>query len=253
MSQTAGFLRLPSDHRLHGSNPQPCGFLTPISPLILYLLAAPGPTRRPVPPQKEPAFLTRRHLQIPWDSGLCLPPSIASQQRRRRERLTPQRWGPAARPSLLQPAKSESPGGWGGGWRGAERARSASHSPRCGDSTVAFQRAPLSSPPPTGTPPPAAPFPPPQASRAGPEDLPGSAREGCLWASLLPTTLGGSPVPAQLLPPLRAVPRAIRCGRRNTWLVWQVKVFPTTDGPEGEAVPSRKPPFPGDQPSPGRT
>lgn len=111
MSQTAGFLRLPSDHRLHSSNLQPCGFLTPISPLILYLLAAPGPTRMPVPPQKEPAFLTRRHLQIPWDSGLRLPPSIASQQRRRRERLTPPRWGPAARPSLLQPAKSESPGG----------------------------------------------------------------------------------------------------------------------------------------------
>lgn len=194
MSQTAGFLRLPSDHHLHSSNPQPCGFLTPISPLILYLLAAPGPTRVPVPPQKEPAFLTRRHLQIPWNSGLCLPPSIASHQRRRRERLTPQRWGPAARPSLQQPAKSESP-------RGGEEAGEALNAPAPPPTPRAVGTAPwrfnarlylvLHLP---GRPLPLRPSPHRRPPGRGPRICQARlGRGGWLWAPLLPTTLGGPP------------------------------------------------------------
>lgn len=227
------------------------------APLILQLLTAPSPTRVPVPPQKEPSFLTRRHLQIPWDSGLCLPPSIASHQRRTRERLTPQRWGPRR----VLPYRSQQSRRVAGG---GEEAGKALDSPAPPPTPSAVGTAPrrfntrlylvlhllgrplLLRPSPHHRPP-----------GRGPRVCGARLGRG-LGVMAVDAAPGryteGSSAPTQLPLFPRAAPRAVRFGHSNTCLLWQVKLFPTTDGPEEEAaLPENLLPRPGDQPSPGRT
>ena len=130
---------------------------------------------------------------------------------------------------------------WGGGWRGARSARSASHSRRRDYSRAAFQGASLSSPPPTRTPhpQPRAPLPHRAPSRAG------------LATPPRPST---SPPPGRApAQPHRAVPfqrlRGKAHGVRSTWPRLQVKLLPS-GGARGGTGPSPSASAPLDQRSP---
>lgn len=152
--------------------------------------------------------------------------------------------GAAARPSSLQPAKSKSPGGGGGGEE-ADKAldapvppptpRAAGTAPRRFNTRLYLV---LHLP---GRPLPLRPSPcrrpPGRGSRVS------RARRGrwWQWAPLLPTELVGggnsSSGPATPPPPApKAAPRAVRCGCGNTWSLWQVKLFSTTNATRGRRL-----------------
>lgn len=210
--------------------PDPCSAPSPgpscrrLPPLAFLLLLSPHPW--PSSARGAPLFPLGAISKLPWGHRLVLQPHADPCAHRGD---LPGGGGAEALPSRQRPRR---PGSlrsrrWGGA-RGARRARSASHSRRCGDSLAESPGAPLSSPPPPRNPLPGAP-PPPRPPGRGSEPRRASPPRHPLQPHL--------PVPAVPLPGGR------ESARRREHLASEAgKTFPGRGRGGRGPVPTRAPP-----------